>query len=188
MQSLSCAPRSELQEGIQAVSADSAVVRFKKLAGGIVKSLLRFSLSVALCAGGLVGVQGSASALATVHATICKPYGNSNTAGLNAYVSGAFNYSGGPLVVACPVIRTTEVTEGGFSVWVDGTASTGTASCALHSYNYDGTFLGSTSFSTTGVFDKLLTLPPAQVPTYSSQAVVCTLPPNGGLFDLVPVQ
>ena len=137
---------------------------------------------------GLFGVSNSAMALTTEHASICKPYGNSSTAGLYSYTSGAWNYSGFSMGVACPVIRTVAAPAGGFSVWVDGTAAAGTASCTLYSYNYDNTYMGSISFSATGKFDRLLTLPSAQVPTYSTQMVYCYLPVNGGLFDIEPVQ
>jgi len=152
------------------------------------KSLSRLVLSALFGFVALIGMQTSAFALTTQHATICKPYGNSNTAGLYSYVTGAFNYSGASMSVACPVVRTTAAPASGFSVWVDGTAASGTISCSLYSYNYNGTFLGSTSFSATGVFDRQLTLPQSQVPTYSSQVVYCYVPNSGGIYDIEPVQ
>jgi len=151
------------------------------------KSLSKLTLA-ALVGFAALGTQTSAFALTTQHGTVCKPYGNSNTAGLYSYINGAFNYSGASLGVACPVVRTVAAPASGFSVWVDGTASTGTVSCTLYSYNFNNTYLGSVSFSATGTFDQLLTLPQAQVPTYSSQVVYCYLPANGGVFDVEPVQ
>ena len=144
---------------------------------------LMFSLAC-----GLSGMSGSAMALTTEQASICKPYGASNAAGLYSYTSGAWNYSGGSLSVACPVVRTVGAPTSGYSVWVDGTAAAGTATCSLYSYNYDNTYMGSISFSTTGKFSRLLTLPATQVSYYSSQMVYCYLPVNGAVFDVEPVQ
>jgi hypothetical protein len=134
----------------------------------------------------------SAFALTTEHGTICKPYGYTNTAGLYAATSGVYNYSGGNLGVACPVVRTISAPAGGnYSVWVDGTTAAGTnGSCTLYSYNYNGTFMGSVSTGAlpAGNFTRLLTLTAAQVPYYSSQMVYCYLPPNGAVRDVEPVQ
>jgi len=152
------------------------------------KSLSRLVLSALFGFVALIGMQTSAFALTTQHATICKPYGNSNTANLYSYVTGVFNYSGNFMSVACPVIRTIAAPSGGFAVWVDGTAASGTASCTMYSYSFSNTYLGSVSFSATGKFDRLLTLPASQVPAYSSQVVYCYLPANGGLVDVEPVQ
>ncbi|HEX7639134.1 MAG TPA: hypothetical protein VF457_12120 [Burkholderiaceae bacterium] len=149
---------------------------------------LRAMAPIALVAGSLMGVHGSAAALTTEHGSNCKPYGNSATSGLYSYISGAYNYSGGSMGVACPVVRTAAAPSTGYSVWVDGSASTGTTSCTMYSYNYTGAYLGSISFSATGVFDRLLTLPASQVPTYSSQVVYCYVPANGSLYDVEPVQ
>ena len=149
---------------------------------------LRALVPLALVSGALMGVHGTASALTTESATVCKPYGNSNTAGLYSYVNGVHNYSGASMAVACPIIRTVAAPSGGYSIWVDGSAAAGTASCSIYSYNYTGAYLGSVSFSATGTFDRLITLPAAQAPTYSSQVVYCVLPNNGGLFDVEPVQ
>jgi hypothetical protein len=151
-------------------------------------SLFGRVMSAMALAFALFGMSGSAMALTTEHGTVCKPYGNSNTSGLYSYVTGVYNYSGAALGVACPVVRTVAAGAGGYSVWVDGTASTGTAYCTLYSYNYDGTYLGSVSFSATGTFSRLVTLPQSQVTTFSSQVVYCSLPNNGGLFDIEPVQ
>jgi hypothetical protein len=154
------------------------------------KSLSRIAVSALFSACGLVGISGSAFALTTEHGTICKPYGNSNTANLFSYTNGVTNGAAGAMGVICPVIRTAPAGAGGFSVWVDGSGGTGTAYCTLYSYNYTGAYLGSVSFNATGTFTRLVTLPQAQVPTYSSQAVYCSLPggSQGRLFDIEPVQ
>jgi hypothetical protein len=149
---------------------------------------IRTLAPMGLVVAALAGMHNSASALTTEPGASCKPYGNSNTAGLYSYVSGVYNYSGGSMSVACPVVRTVAAPAGGYSVWVDGSASSGTTSCTLYSYNYTNAYLGSVSFSATGVFDRLLTLPQSQVPTFSSQVVYCYVPANGALYDVEPVQ
>lgn len=143
---------------------------------------------IALVAGSLMGVHGSAAALTTEHGSTCKPYGNSATSGLYSYISGVYNYSTASMGVACPVVRNGEAATTGYSVWVDGSASNGTTSCTLYSYSFGDNYLGSISFSATGVFDRLLTLPQSQVPAYSSQVVYCYVPVNGSLYDVEPVQ
>jgi hypothetical protein len=151
-------------------------------------SLSKFATWAAICAGGLVGLHGSALAFETAHGALCKPYGKSTMDGLNSSAGGAQNLSGRTLSVVCPVVRNVQALAGDFSVWVDGTASEGTVYCALYSYHFTGRLLSSTSFSATGVFDRLLTLPPEDVQRYSSQVVFCTLPPNGKIFDIEPVE
>jgi hypothetical protein len=154
------------------------------------KSISKLALSAMVSACGLVGLQGSAFALTTEHGTICKAYGNSNTANLYSYTNGVVNGSAAAMGVICPVVRTIAAPASGFSVWVDGSGGTGTAYCTLYSYNYTGAYLGSVSFNATGNFTRLVTLPQAQVPFYSSQAVYCYLPGSsqGRLFDIEPVQ
>ena len=151
-------------------------------------SIFRRSLSAVALLFALFGAHGSAFALTTEHATICKPYGNSNTPGLYSYVNGAYNYSGAAMGVVCPIIRTVEAGTGGYSVWVDGTAASGTAYCSIYSYSYTNTYLGSVNFTATGAFDQKVTLPQSMVPMYSSQALYCYLPNSGGLFDVEPIQ
>ena len=154
----------------------------------ITKLPSRHMLAVFAAAFAFLGGQSSAFALTTEHATVCKPFGDSSTPGLNSRINGVFNFSGVSLGVVCPVVRTVAAPATGYSVWVDGTASTGSAYCSLYSFNYNQTLMGAVSFSATGVFSRLLTLPQSQVPFYSSQVVSCSLPPNGVLYDVEPVQ
>jgi hypothetical protein len=145
-------------------------------------------LSVLAAAFAFMGWQSSAFALTTQSAVICKPGDDSSTPGLNSRINGVFNYSGGSLGVVCPVVRTIAAPAAGYSVWVDGTSSTGSTYCALYSFDYNQTLMGAASFTATGVFTRLLTLPQSQVPYYSSQVVACYMPPNGVLYDIEPVQ
>ena len=145
---------------------------------------------IALLAGALMGSHGSAAAapLTTINGNMCKPYGNSSTSGLFSYSGSAYNGSGGAMYVNCPVVRTVSATSSGYTVWIDGNAGSGTTSCWLYSFNYNGSYMGSVSFSATGTFDRTLTLPQTQVPYYSSQSVLCYVPNGGSMYDIEPVQ
>ncbi len=156
----------------------------------IATSLITKTLAWLALGSALMGLHGSALALTTEHGSICKPYGNSNTAGLYASIYGVSNASGAGLSIICPVVRTVAAPAGGFSVWVDGlSAASDTTYCSLYSVDYNGTYLGAVSFSATGPnFTRLLTLPQAQVPFYSSQSVYCYLPDGGRIHDIEPVQ
>lgn len=153
----------------------------------IARSFFMRTLASLALGSALIGLHGSAMALTTEHGSICKPYGNSNTGGLYASILGVANYSGAGLSVICPVVRTVTVpTDGSFSVWVDVSTASGSFSCGLYSVNYDGTYLGSVSFS--GVGTHLLTLPQTVVPFFSSQSVYCYMPNGGTIYDIEPVQ
>ena len=153
-------------------------------------SIFRRSLSAVALLFALFGAHGSAFALTTEHATICKPYGNSNTPGLNSYVTGVFPSPQTQAMVVCPVVRTAPAPANGYSVWVDGYAGNYSTYCTLFSYNYDNTYLGSVTvqIGPNVTFHKLLTLPQSQVPALSSQGVYCALPDGAGLYDIEPVQ
>jgi len=71
------------------------------------------------------------------------------------------------------------------TIYVDGyNPSGGTITCYAYSYNFDGTFLGNSSFttSTAGTFDKSLTLAPAALSTWAYLSVICNLPYGGVLY------
>ena len=151
---------------------------------------LRALAPLALMAGALMGAHGSAAAapLTTVNGNMCKPYGNSATSGLYSYTNSVYNASGGSMYVNCPVVRTVSAPATGYTIWVDGNAGSGTTTCWLYSYNYDGSYMGGTSFAATGVFDRTLTLTAAMVPYYSSQSLLCYVPNGGSMYDVEPVQ
>jgi hypothetical protein len=73
----------------------------------------------------------------------------------------------------------TGATSGGF--YVDGdNFEGGTAVCTISSFDYTGTFLGSASFSASEEhFDRLLSLPAAQLPFYAYTYLFCGLSSNG---------
>ncbi len=155
-------------------------------------SLSKLVLSSSLTAMGLFGLQGSAMALTALNANICQI--TELTPGIIR--SGGFiqNVAANTRVVICPVIRIGEAPASGWSVFVDGSAPApttagGSLNCRLESYNFDNRFLGAVSFTitTARVFDELLTLPKDQVPFYSHQALFCSLPTNGALFDIEPL-
>lgn len=148
------------------------------------------SLPALLAAGtALTAVPHTAHAMTTISATICRPTQN-NASGIVYYAGGIQNGAASDMLVFCPVVRTVPATNNGLGVWVDGTTAVGTSmSCTLDSRNFNGAILGSVSFTATGTFDRYLSLPASQVPTYSSQTVYCGLPGGyrGTLFDVEPI-
>ena len=132
-----------------------------------------------------------ASTVTTQHGSECGPYGSSQSAHPYIDESGAWNVANGSRSVICPVTRVGPVSFLGLKVWIDGYAPPGSAvTCQLWSLNYDGVVLAAPSFNLTGTgasFDRYLALSQAQVPAYSSQVVVCTLPSGGGIYDIEPV-
>ena len=105
-------------------------------------------------------------------------------------VNGIWNYINTAQGVVCPVTRVGLPTSGGLRVWIDGYAPSGsTLSCGLHNQDYNGGVWVFPKFTITGTgsnFDKYLELAKVDVPTYSSQAVYCDLPPGGGIYDIEP--
>lgn len=140
----------------------------------------------ALCV--LAGLPGPATALTTQPASMCVLNGGGSPPGATALTTEYYNGSAYLQNVVCPVVRTMPAAAGGFSVWIDGNAASGSTTCQLWSFNYNGTLLGLTSFTAAGTFDRQLTLPQSQVTTYSYQVVTCALPPYSALYDIEPVQ
>jgi hypothetical protein len=154
----------------------------------IMKSRYRFVLSLSLTAIGLFGLQGSAMALTQQNGSICRPhnYANGNNAVLYTTTQGIFNFDTAAHQVDCPVIRSTQAGTSGLHVWVAGQGSN---YCVLSSYDFYGSFLGSTSFQSSGAqtFAHEFVLPQSQVPAYSTQALYCNLGSGGALFSIDPV-
>jgi hypothetical protein len=132
-----------------------------------------------------------ASTVTTQHGSDCDSYGWSSSADAYIYESGTWNFTNGPRSVVCPVTRVGPVSLLGMRVWIDGYAPSGSAvTCQLWSLNYNGVALATPWFNLTGTgtpFDRYLDLSQAQAPAYSSQVVICTLPPGGGIYDIEPV-
>lgn len=152
------------------------------------KSLYKLVLSSSLTAIGLFGLQGSAMALVSINANICQV--TDLTPGIIR--SGGFIQNGAvnTRTVICPIVRTGAAPAGGYSVFIDGNVPAGGGlRCQLESYNFNNTFLGAAllAIDTAGNFDRLLTLPQSQVPTFSHQALFCRLPRNASLFDIQPI-
>ena len=147
-------------------------------------------ISSSLAAAGLFGLQGSAMALTTMNANVCQIV-DVTTPGPTVLRqgSGITNFAASYRNVHCPIIRTAAATAAGYSVFVDGNLLAGPPLvCELDSYNYDGRFLGLASLfiDTVGNFDRLMTLPQSQVPTFSHQVLSCAMPHGASLFDIEP--
>jgi hypothetical protein len=152
------------------------------------KSLYKFVLSLSLTAMGLFGLQGSAMALTQQSGTICRPhnYANGNNAVLYTDTSGIYNFEAAAHQVDCPIVRTTTAGASGLHVWVGGK---GSSYCGLFSYDFYGTYLGSTAFQSTAAqtFAHEFVLPQSQVPAYSSQSIYCNLGSGAALFSIDPI-
>lgn len=82
-----------------------------------------------------------------------------------------------------PIVSGT--TTASFFVDGDGAGTT----CSLYSLNYDGTFLGSASFSgSQATYDAFLSMPAAQVPYYAYVYLECFLPVGGFLRGVTSLQ
>jgi len=84
--------------------------------------------------------------------------------------------------ISCAIPRSplaSTATSGSF--YIDGDSQNGQwMVCSLASYDFTGTFLGSSSFSSPGpAFDILLSLPAAQLGYWAYTGIICVLPPNG---------
>jgi hypothetical protein len=83
--------------------------------------------------------------------------------------------------VGCSILRSplaAGATTGSF--YVDGDALNGDSMlCFIASWDYTGAFLGSVSFEVSGRFDKLVTMPAAQLGYWAYVGLGCYLPANG---------
>jgi hypothetical protein len=130
-------------------------------------------------------------AVTTQNANVCKTSASDANVGLlyddGAVVNVTWHNT---IIVFCPILRSREADAAGFSVWVDGWKDLyeQTTSCSMVSVSYTGETLGWTSFTLdnhhAGTFDVQLTLPQSQVPMWSAQTLVCSLPPSGELWDI----
>jgi hypothetical protein len=159
------------------------------------KSLQEFSRSSAnlgagtlLVFGALLGSHGVASASAhpSQHATSCHPYLDATGAGLSYMSTGLVVGPNAFQNIVCPIARPQEPGPIGMITYVDGYVSVGTVKCTVWSSTFDGSPLGSATktFTGPGRFDLPLALSQAQVPPWSSQAVVCTLPAGTSFWDI----
>ena len=151
-------------------------------------TFFKLALTPLLAAGACAGMTGAAIAApqqTTINASICKPSGDSATAGLFSMPQGVTNNAGVALSVVCPVVRTWPAPAAGYSVVVDGSPN-GEITCVLSSYNNKGTPLGSIGKALVNG-SATLTLAQAVVPAGSSQTILCRLPNKASLYDIEPV-
>jgi hypothetical protein len=92
-----------------------------------------------------------AGAVITNHSgTICKNYNASEVSSIDYLVNGTRSLQATTTYLICPLTRNTS-NSGGAWVYVDVTNSgSHTTSCTAYSYDYNGTFLGSSSATWTG--------------------------------------
>jgi len=157
------------------------------------KSAIRVGFALAMFAFGSLGfVTGAHATNANHSGTICKNYNASQVTDIDYLVSGTRNLNASARSIICPIVRAPTSTNNA-AVYIDFYHSgTQTTSCTLYSYNYNGTYMGSASFTQTGsgYFDKYLSLPAGQAPYWANLAVLCTIPggATGLLVDIDVVQ
>lgn len=154
------------------------------------RSALKLSLIVGITS---LGLSINAHAVNANHSgTICKNYNASQVTDIDYLTSGTRNLNASPRAVICPLVRAPNSTSN-VAVYVDGFHSgTQTTTCTLYSYDYNGTYKGSNSFTQTssGSWDRYLSLPAGQGPYWGTASVLCTIPgsAHGIIYDIDVVQ
>jgi hypothetical protein len=155
------------------------------------KSSLAFGLALTLGTFALTGgVPNTAHAANANHSgTICKNYNAAEALDIDYLTGGTRNLNAVSRYVICPLV-TAASKNASTKVHVDGFASSGqTIFCTLYSYDNQGRFQGSKSFSSakTGAFDVQLSVPSNSA---SALSVLCLLPPStqGIIYDIDVVQ
>jgi hypothetical protein len=154
------------------------------------KSSITLGLVVAL---GSLGIASTAHATNANHSgTICKNYNAGQVTDIDYLASGTRNLNASPRSVICPLVRSPN-SSNNVAVYVDGFHSgTQTTTCTLYSYDYNGTFKGSNSFTqtSTGSWDRYLSVPAGQGPYWGAASVLCTIPGSaqGIIYNVDVVQ
>ncbi|MFD1295529.1 hypothetical protein ACFQ4Q_02650 [Lysobacter gummosus] len=118
-----------------------------------------------------------------ISGTACKNYNASEALDIDYLTSGVRNLNASPRSVVCPIARH-PVTGPGQAYYVDGSNYAGASTtCTVSAYDYNGTYLSSTSFTRSdATYSNYTSLPTVSYWGYTS--VLCTLPggANGVLF------
>jgi len=137
----------------------------------------------------LVGVALAASSVPQAQATDinlgtneCQPISVITPNAIFHSATSTANLGDGLYYVTCNLPRSplpAGATSGGF--YVDGDNFGGAQTvCLIWSYDYTGTYLGSSAFTATAAqFDQFVSLPAAQLPTYAYTYLECSLARNG---------
>jgi hypothetical protein len=154
-------------------------------------SIIRRLVGACAFACGLAALHAPAFALVVPeHGSICKPYGDSASPGLIAYGVGLYNGSGTTRTAVCPIERTFSAPPNGFSVVIHiYTGAGATSACQLASFDELGNFMGSVATVPLppGKTEPVLTLPQVDVPDWSFQVVLCTMPTGSVIYGISPV-
>ena len=145
------------------------------------------------------GLPSQSQANVNISGAACQRYGGyGGSPDLLADISGLYNSGQFGAYAVCGVPHSPlAATATSFMLYVDGdnwlfqANPYSSAQCIVYSYDYNGTFLGSTSqISSSSVqhFDMLLSLPAAQVPYWAYTSVFCSLPPTGLLRGVTVLQ
>ena len=145
------------------------------------KSRIAIAIAAVLWAGTAsantnINLDGMAFHPSQNDSTTCASYGTTDVT--NSCTAGGLNTT---FSLGLPFVPTG---TSSMTIYVDGwNPSGGTVYCNAYSNNYDGTFLGSSSFSysTAGNFDQTLTFTTAALSTWAYLSVTCNIPYTGVL-------
>lgn len=142
------------------------------------RKVLGFSLVVGLCVGALALTKAEAAPISS-SGLICHAKNGSQNGDITAVVNGVRNSNVNSRDVVCAVERQPAApTSSEQDFFVDGDNLNGkSTSCTISSYEYNGGFLGSKSFTTNSVaYDVQLIMPLTMVTQYAYLSMTCTLP------------
>lgn len=147
------------------------------------------SLAAGLLASAVpIDARAATSQNIATHGIACRNYNASQALDIDYFVFGVRNIAAEPRYIVCP-ITTHPVTGPSQSFYVDGSNANGvTTTCTLYAFNFTGTFLSSTSFSSNApTYDYLATLPTVSYWGYTS--MLCALPGggNGVLLGVIAI-
>jgi hypothetical protein len=123
-----------------------------------------------------INLDGVAFHPSSTASTTCAAYGNTDVTNACA---AATTFS-----AALPFVPTG---TSSLKIYVDGwNPAGGTVICYAYSYNFNGNFLGNSTFTytTAGTFDQQLTLTTAALSTWAYLSVVCNIPQSGMLYGV----
>ena len=115
------------------------------------------------------------------HGVAFRAYIGTQTLDIDYQASGARNLASSPRLVIAPLVRS-PTSDGSLAVYVDGVhRSYQTTTCTVYSHNYNGALLGSQSFTVAlkGSFDRYVSLPGGQAPTWAYVSILCQIAGNG---------
>jgi hypothetical protein len=125
------------------------------------------------------------------HGAVCQPLTSGDAVDLRYTNPGIKNGGTVNRLVLCPIPRSplaSGATQGSF--FIDGDNDNGgSTTCSLVTFDFSSqNLLGASTFTVSGTYDKFVSLPAAQLPTFAYAGLFCTLPPGAQLRGVTSVQ